>query len=156
MFLRRRIPAISAVLAAWSWTSPAGATTTPGRLPFRALIERTDHFTASYLTDDYEKQFVPLQSLLPPPRRFDLDRIEADSDWTQANVDSITEADSTALALFGDSRARDAASLPPEERDAMIPASAGVHIGLPGPTAALTALAGGLGLLAKLIYELAR
>lgn len=144
--------ALLVVLIACGWTSPACGTT---KLPFRAVTHASEHFTASDLTCDYEREFVPLQSLLPPPRRLDLARIESDSEWTQAWVDSIG-ADSTALALFGDSRARDAATLPPEERDAMTPATAGVRIGLPGPTAAITALAGGLGLLAKLIHELTR
>lgn len=136
--------------------SPAGASSrVPDRLPFRALERPEDHFTASNLTDDYEDRFVRLESLVPPPRRRDLDQIESDSRWTQADADSIARADSTALALFGDSRDR-TASLSPEERDALTPPAAGVRVGLPGPTAAITALAGGLGLLAKLIHELAR
>jgi hypothetical protein len=115
-----------------------------------------DHFTASDLTDSYEKQFVPLQNLVPPPRRRDLSAIEAASIWTQAAADSAANTDSTALALFGDSRAQTAVALPPEEREALTAPTAGVRVGLPGPTAAITALTGGLGLLAKLIYELVR
>lgn len=134
----------------------AEATTSLGdSLPFRPLVEPTDHFTASDLTDHYEKTFVQLQSLTPPPRRLDLSEIEALSSWTQAAADSVAEADSTAFPLFGDSDPRDAANLPPEERETAIPAAgAGVRVGLPGPTAAITALAGGLGLLVKVIYEL--
>lgn len=142
-------------LAAWLMAlSPAAAGVSVGladSLPFRPLVEPSDHFTASDLTDDYEKKFVPLQSLTPPPRRLDLDAIEASSRWAQATED----ADST-LALFDASRARDAANLPQEEREAMARATAGVRVGLPGPTAAITALAGGLGLLVKFIYEMSR
>ncbi len=157
MFHHRSIRIAVAILGAWLWSSPACASTTPSeKLPFRAVVEPGDHFTASDLTDAYEDEFISLTSLVPAPQRLDLDRIESDSEWTQAAADSIAEADSTAMALFGDSRSRDTASLPPEERDALTPATAGVRIGLPGPTAALTALAGGLGLLAKLVYELAR
>ena len=148
--------ALAAWLLAVSPAASRGSTGLPDSLPFRPLAEPTDHFTVSDLTDDYEKKFVPIQNLTSPPRRLDLDAIEAQSRWTQAAADSVARADSTAHTLFDASRARDAANLPPEEREAMTRATAGVRVGLPGPTAAITAFAGGLGLLVKFIYEMSR
>ena len=153
---RRTEWALVAWLLAVSPAASRGSTGVPDSLPLRPLAEPTDHYTASDLTDEYEKKFVPIQNLTSPPRRLDRDAIEAESKWTQAAADSVARADSTAHALFGDSRARDAASLPPEERDAMTPASSGGRVGLPGPTAAITAFTGGVVLLVKLIHEMTR
>ena len=82
------------------------------------------------------------------PRRTDLAFLDL---YGHAPPPESVWEDSTAKALFDRSQGTDVAEVAPGEKDALVPATAGVRVGIPSAVAATGAILGGIGLLIKIL-----
>ena len=148
-----KAPPVDAASGAWTSAEAAIARDSAAsrRLPFTPSHGAGQPFAASELTRRYGKdvtQFLRSE----PVSLTDLAQLDR---MAEATTPGTAGVDSSDLRLVEEQRRR-ATQLTPQEKEKLVPPQPGAHVGVPSAVAATGALLGGLGLLIKLIVELAR
>lgn len=166
-----RLALLGALWLAGAEVRPAAAVPHPGRIDTRTRLALPDSllagplpfappapgqaFAVSNLTRKYTRDIAAFLKPEAAARSFDLAQLEAAAAGVHRLEPRPAPADSADLNLTEDPQRR-TAEIPPEERDKLVPPTPGVKVGIPSPVATAGALLGGLGLLIKVISELAR
>lgn len=136
--------------------SPAAVDSTAAKLPFLATTSVDEFFTASNLTRLYGKDLVRFMSPQTASARYDLAAL--DHYGTPSNPQWVPPplTPDSSISLTDEQRRRHPSDMTPEDRAALKPPEAGVHVGIPSAVAATTAFVGGLALLVKILAEMVR